>query len=103
MKTFEETLKKIKDNKTPTSHDSYYCLVNMINQVLRLENSITWKEEAYGERCKEIDKLKTEVDWLYKNNEHYISQLNDKKKEIEKLKEIIEKKDVQLKHYMPKR
>ena len=32
-----------------------------------------------------------------------IAKLNDKKKEIEKLKEIIEKKDVQLKHYTPKR
>ena len=67
-------------------------IVNMLLHLQKSENALKWKQEAYGERCKEIDKLKTEVDWLYKNNEHYISQLNEKKKEIEKLKEIIEKK-----------
>lgn len=105
-----ENLKELLKELNTTSHDSFYSCVNMINHVLKLENSLKWKQEAYNERCKDIDKLKTEikqkdvqVDWLYKNNEHYIAQLNDKKKEIEKLNEIIEKKDVQLKHYMPKR
>ena len=55
------------------------------------------------ELLNEIEKLKIEIDWLYKNNEHYIAKLNDKKKEIENLNELIEKKDVQLEYYMPKR
>jgi len=91
MKTFEEILSKIKDNKTPTSHDSYYCLVNMINQVLRLENSITWKEEAYGERCKEIDKLETQVK-SYKNKVRELLDTIDVQDEtINKMTETIEK------------
>tara|TARA_R100000664_G_C2755024_1_gene142677 strand:+ start:721 stop:1116 length:396 start_codon:yes stop_codon:yes gene_type:complete len=131
METIEEILSNIKDNKTPTSHDSYYCLVNMINHLRKLERQVASYKEVSEKRMVEVEKLRKEVDRLldskqeveiiakkrntelvqkdilvdefYKKNEHYISQLNDKKKEIEKLNEIIEKKDVQLKHYMPKR
>ena len=72
MKTFEEILSNIKDNDTPTSHDSYYCLVNMINHTQKLETQVKSYKNKVRELLDTIDVQDEKINKMTETIEKYM-------------------------------
>ena len=117
MKAITENLNYIKDNNTPTSHDSFYCAVNMINHLQKLELHIKSYKDKVQELLKIIDTKEELEDMMtgtietiqeknteLKNHnavvEHLKAKLKDRDKTLEKMTEMLADKDKKLNHYM---